>query len=344
VKTIEIEVWTLRILETVEKGVRVEDATVELKATWPDDPMKAARRLAGHANAARGENILWLIGVDEQRGIVEASYQELSNWFASIQSAFDGIAPALQDLNIPYKGKTVAALCFDTSRAPYVVKNHTFGSATGGPVEWEVPWHEGTKTRSATRSDLILLLSPVGKIPKFELLAGTVALRRDPKSAGKASWTVDLQIYVTLLDGSPLVYPFHKCAAAIGAKGVALADSFRIDVRPASRKRPERGWASWRASMSKNPVTHVNVKTGDEIIEATNDEILIRGTGKIELHGFCDVSSISADEWPGLQLRITLHEAVTESKVALVCQFSRPRLHEGVTIWWLDKSAPCNSV
>ena len=66
-KAIEIEYWALRILERVEKHQPIEDTWVELKAEWPVETAKTARQLAGHANAARGEPVLWLIGVDEKR-------------------------------------------------------------------------------------------------------------------------------------------------------------------------------------------------------------------------------------------------------------------------------------
>jgi hypothetical protein len=45
----------------------IEDDRVELKADWPDAE-KAARRVAGHANASGGGSVLWIIGLDEQRG------------------------------------------------------------------------------------------------------------------------------------------------------------------------------------------------------------------------------------------------------------------------------------
>ena len=60
----QIESWALRIIDIVKKGQPNEDFLVELKRDWIDKD-KAARRIAGHANAARGENILWLIGVDD---------------------------------------------------------------------------------------------------------------------------------------------------------------------------------------------------------------------------------------------------------------------------------------
>lgn len=60
----DIEYWALSIIDRVKSKQPIEDSRVELKASWPD-PKKAARRLAGHANAARGEPILWLVGIND---------------------------------------------------------------------------------------------------------------------------------------------------------------------------------------------------------------------------------------------------------------------------------------
>jgi len=84
----EIENWVLRIIEQVESGQPNEDYRVELKAKWLD-AKKAARRIAGHANAAHGEPILWLIGVDEEEGVVGANNEELANWSAQVRAEFD---------------------------------------------------------------------------------------------------------------------------------------------------------------------------------------------------------------------------------------------------------------
>src|SRR5262249_17835092 len=160
VKSFQIESWALRVIERVEAKQPHEDSRVELKAEWPDY-QKAARQIAGHANAARGEPILWLIGVDKDRGVTGADYNELANWYPPVQSQFDALAPRLVDVNVPWKGKTVVALLFETDRFPFVVKNPVNGQPGCGPVSLEVPWRENTATRSATRSDLIRLISPL---------------------------------------------------------------------------------------------------------------------------------------------------------------------------------------
>lgn len=172
-KTSEIEAWALRAIERVEQRQQNEDSRVELKADWPDDPERAARRITGHANALRGEPILWLIGVDENDGVKGASQNNLANWWQQVKSQFDAFSPELRDILVSWKGQTVVALYFTTERVPYVVKNPVFGKQNGGPVKYEIPWRDGTATRSATHSDLILLLSPLSRpILKIEIGKG----------------------------------------------------------------------------------------------------------------------------------------------------------------------------
>ncbi|HKA22780.1 MAG TPA: hypothetical protein VKN18_31200, partial [Blastocatellia bacterium] len=135
----EIEYWALNVLDRIKRHQPIEDSRVELKATWPD-PKKAARRIAGHANAARGEPILWLIGVDEGAGTVPGiEFIEFASWYDTVKSAFDELAPEPVSINIPSDGVTIAGLYFETDRAPFVVKN-----SEGGTIQREVPWREAT--------------------------------------------------------------------------------------------------------------------------------------------------------------------------------------------------------
>ena len=162
-RPIEIEAWVLRVAEAVKKGLPTEDSRVELKTEWPD-PKKAARQLAGHANAAHGEPILWLIGVDEKTGVVGADRQELSKWWPQVESQFDGLAPRFDSLNVPVEGVWVVALLMETDRSPFVVNN------PAAYMDKEVPWREGTRVRSARSADLIRLLQPSEKLPEVDLL------------------------------------------------------------------------------------------------------------------------------------------------------------------------------
>ena len=150
----EIRKWALEIIACVEANKPAEDSRVECKSIWLD-ARTIARQPAGHANAALGENILWLIGVDEKAGTVPgADHNELANWHPQLKKEFDqGIAPALvANINIIFDRATAVALLFETTNAPFVVK-------VPNTDRLEIPWREGTRTRSATRFEVTKLLS-----------------------------------------------------------------------------------------------------------------------------------------------------------------------------------------
>lgn len=202
----ELEVWVLGILDRVRKGQGIEDSRIELKRDLPE-PVKAARQLGGHANAAAGGSILWVIGVDENGKIVGVDHTEVTVWWAKIGSRFDMLAPQLiMDLQVPFQEVTVSALLFDTTRAPYVIKNPIGGSP------YEVPWREGTGTRTANRADLLRILSPLQTLPDIEVISGTAtAMIRGRKPPFKLEWRLQISLYITPASDTKLVLPFHRC-------------------------------------------------------------------------------------------------------------------------------------
>jgi hypothetical protein len=206
-RPIEIEIWALRVIDQVREKAHAEDSRVELKSEWPD-PENAARRLAAHCNAAHGEPVLWLIGVDEQSGVCGAEPRELADWFSAVRARFDYVYPAMRDLNVSVEDRVVVALLFESDRAPYLVKNPVFGSPKGGPVQWEVPWREGRKTTTASREQLVRMLSPQLRAPEVEFLTGRVQiLPNDPHPR----WFVSGELYIVPLDARQIVLPFHRC-------------------------------------------------------------------------------------------------------------------------------------
>lgn len=64
-KTSDVERWTARVLNEIERGIRREDDRVEVKRKPPSEVLKTARRIAGHAKQVRSGQILWLLGLDE---------------------------------------------------------------------------------------------------------------------------------------------------------------------------------------------------------------------------------------------------------------------------------------
>lgn len=194
----------MRVIDQVESGQPHEDSIVELKSEWPTDFYRAARRIAAHANAARGERILWIIGLDEKSGILGVDHLEMANWYEQVKSHFDEITPDMIDQNVPVKGKTLVALLFATDNAPFVIKTR------GADDKLEVPWREGTRTRSARRGELLRLLLPLAKLPSLKVLDARLVVNV-VDAQGNLKLTLVAKIYVVPAYKSEIVIPFHQC-------------------------------------------------------------------------------------------------------------------------------------
>ncbi len=285
----EIEAWALKLVDQVRNGQPNEDSRVELKAEWPD-PRKAARRIAGHANAARGVSILWLIGLDEKRGVIGVQHGDLADWYAQVKSQFNELAPFMTDINVPVAGKVIVALLFETDRAPFVVKNPD-GS---GSISREVPWREGTAINSATREQLIRLLSPLPSQLAFEVLEGRLICRSSEQTKSDV-WNLDVNLYVETDIGQAVIIPFHRCGISITiqSKGDVITLQ-KITLGP-----------PYRYGFSGSSVT-------SKTIESTSDEVLLYGPGRLILSGeavvsFNDAPAIQvADDVSHVSMRVSL--------------------------------------
>jgi hypothetical protein len=201
----------LPILEAVTDGKPVEDSFVELKAELPKKA-EGARGLAGSANAAGGEPVIWLVGVDEKsHKIVGAAKEELSEWFPRLKRCFDGPAPTLSMVeNIPIGGQIVVAMVFETGETPYVV-------SMGSDLR-DIPWREGTRTRSAYRQEVLRTLDEPTLLPVVEVTSA--AVRPDLNSTGQVSQIVlYAYIYIKPRSDRTLVFPRHDCNAYLEVPG-----------------------------------------------------------------------------------------------------------------------------
>jgi hypothetical protein len=179
----EVKNWALKVIEGVRSGRTGEDGRVECKASWID-AKSIARQFAGHANAAKGEPILWLVGVDDKAGVVTgADRNELANWYPQLVKEFESVAPCLAaDVNIDIDGRTIVALLFETSDAPFIVKIRSTDRL-------EIPWRQGTRTRSATRAEVLRIfgvlqnhgaLSSISALIQESPRAQNLAIERPP--------------------------------------------------------------------------------------------------------------------------------------------------------------------
>lgn len=220
-RTHEIECWVLSAHERARSGAPVEDSRVEFKAKWPD-PKTAARRIAGHANAARSVPVLWVIGVDEDTGeVLGAAREDLAAWWARVHAEFDEIAPSVSDLIVMLDGKPVVALVFATDRAPFLVKN-----PQGGTVQFEMPWRSATGIRTARRSELLRVLAKQQRLPVIEVLDARI-YEYGSSAKEVPSLSLNVAVYVTPRDEERLVIPHHRCTVQI-----AFADGTTVETHP----------------------------------------------------------------------------------------------------------------
>lgn len=281
-ETAAVESWALRVIERVNSDEPFEDARVELKRTWID-PQRAARRIAGHANASHGDRILWLVGVDEEEGVVGATEQELSEWLARVEACFHEKPPdLLKDLVVPVEETSVYVLVFSTDRAPYVVENPAFGTPDGGPVEREVPWREGTGTRTARRSDLIRILEPISRVPKVEVLDAQLRLRLSEDESSReyfrGQFTARLYL-VPAPSSAQLVIPFHKCGVRLRLPEITdTLISAPVTMEP-PKKRPV-SWRSLRPAFERWPESE-RPEPDSHTVHATQSEVLLTGPGLV---------------------------------------------------------------
>lgn len=325
----------LLILERVHKNLPIEDSTVELKAEWPD-AQKAARRLAGHANAARSDAILWLIGVDEKKGVIGAKELEVSAWISSVQSSFnEGIVPLLTNVNVFFDGKVVCALHFDTTRAPFLVRNAAQGTVKGDAVSWEIPWREGNSTRTATRSEVLLILSQVRRSPKIEILEEQISLSPIRSAPETCYLRLGLSLYVVPVDNSPLVFPFHRIEARISNGSQILIEDLKTSIVSPPARKSRRGFylAGLSSGIGTNAAPQKIDVRKDQIVEATDHDIVIRGPAKVELNATQHLPASYFPDVKILEYVVCLIDAGSDTRTTITRNLGKMELLDATRKW-----------
>lgn len=209
-RSIEIENWCIDIADRVVRGALVEDDRAELKSSWIDTS-KAAQRIAAHANSVSPERALWIIGLDETGQQAKgASKLEFADWWPQVEARFDGKAPGCQMIVVPYNNVELVALLFDTSEAPFVVKNPKHDHL-------EVLWREGTRTRPARRQDLVRLLAPRLRQPK--LICDHAFLRVQRWQAEQLKFDLSMNLLFVCYDDFIRTFLNDEITATLGLAG-----------------------------------------------------------------------------------------------------------------------------
>jgi hypothetical protein len=201
------------VVEQVARKRFGEDDLVEFKRVWIE-PHKAVRRIAAQANAARGEDFLWLIGIDPSQPdpFVELEPKDPDALFREVESYFmDRHRPEWRCFGVTYENKTVYAIAFGTSESPFLISlkkvNQKLGNLEGA-AEAELPWRSGTGTKSATRQQILSLLYNVPPLPEIEVMASEFV----PFESETANFYPGFYVkfYVILRSAEPIIVPFHR--------------------------------------------------------------------------------------------------------------------------------------
>lgn len=250
----ELRAAILRAVAAIARGEVPEDDAVELKGAWPADDATFARLLAAQANAARGHEFAWIIGVDEKRGVVGAEARDPAEWLPRLRPTFDGgILPRLTHLNVEIDQKNVVGLAWEPDDPPYVLRQK------GERVTREVPWREGTSVRSADRTDLLRLLEPAMLVPSIERVAGFLSYLAGRLTDDRLSieWHLQASYRVTPRGRDPLVIG----RASFGVR-LKFASGDELKFTPHVVNRPG----------APHP-----------LVSHTSDEVVFQGAGTIQL-------------------------------------------------------------
>ncbi|MGK3994005.1 hypothetical protein [Sorangium sp. So ce1024] len=231
---------------------------MELKSGEVKNIPRTARQLAAHANAARGETIVWIIGVNENECSVDgAQIGDFAEWISQIESWFNGSAPHVTThVHAKHEGKSVLGIAFDTRAAPFVVRNPAFGKDKEN-VELEVPWRYGTRAMSARKAELVRILVPLAELPECELVDCELAVVYPMEAPKERGFSLVASVYIISRHGEKVIIPYRRCACRLRVAG----DS------------------SW-IYMNEPYARHVGQST-TVVVGAT--EVVVDGAGMVEL-------------------------------------------------------------
>lgn len=218
---LQLEAIVLDSIDRLQKGNPIEDDRVELKRDWPDHTK--ARQLAGAANKSNGDEVIYIIGADEKTGAIHPhNGTDVANWWAQMSSRFDEVSPELlRHINVPLgSGESVVALLFSTDRAPYLVK-----MGEGGSPERDIPFRDGTRTRSVKRAELLRLLIPQAAVPMALLLNAEAQGTWYPAHGSpmdSVSVSGNATIFLEHTSSTSILLPKHETSASLSSESIQL--------------------------------------------------------------------------------------------------------------------------
>ncbi|WP_267616089.1 hypothetical protein [Gordonia bronchialis] len=271
-----LEGHVVGLVERIVAGGGIEDDYVECKRDLPPtDHRKAARQIAGLCNAARSDNALWIIGLDEgSHRVVTPEVAELADWWPQVERCFDGVAPDLSTLGVPTPYGPVTVLQFVTDRSPYVVT--TDGK---GGIDREVPWRVGNQTRTATRSQLLSLLVANTAVPELELI--------NPELSSRTIESID---HSESKDATNLTF---EAGLFVSGTDHVMLPSHRWSVTISSDEWESEGWGPLHPELRVHRSGRDD-EIGVQVVDASG--IYVNGAGRVALRAELSAND-SANIW-----------------------------------------------
>lgn len=229
-KRIELESRIYSVVRSVtESTIRPEDTLLELKRGWPTPPGADACQLAAHLNASMGQPALWIFGVDENTSAttgVDAALMD--SCIAGFRAKMDGVLATEMTGVVDIDGKPVVGILWRSDSVPYVAK-------LSAVHERDVPWRDGTTTRSAHREELVSILAPLASRLDLEVLSGacTPGLFADPYAGGEGTsrYALDINLYLNADVDCREVAPDHNASGAFRSQH-GEAEVVHVRFRP----------------------------------------------------------------------------------------------------------------
>jgi len=116
--------------------------------------------------------------------------------------------------------------------------------------------------------------------------------------------------YVSVPDSTPITFPFHKCSSILTIVGHAIPDALNVRLTTLRVRRQQ-----LQAKMDGGPA-FPTVRIIHDAIEPTEDEVVIRGCGKMLVEGRMEVPEVLISDWQEVQVNVTVVEAVSESQLS----------------------------
>lgn len=227
----------LRVHEILDAG---EGTWVDFKLELGDNHRKSARQIAALANAARGDEIAWLVGVRNDGSVAGVGDAEHADWWRQVQKQFDEVSPDLTDIVVPRPEGPVLGLFFATDRAPFSVRTGDQG------CEFEVPWRDGTRTRTARRHELLRVLAPVVAAPSVEIISANLVFSNWRSGSGEdesedSGVRIDAYVHAFVDCSQPVSFARHRQRLRMSLPGLPTRRNLRLlwhveSAEPSSKK------------------------------------------------------------------------------------------------------------